>query len=122
MGETAEVILHSMTLEDIETIYEIENQSFKTGWSFNDFKECVASQQHLKIVAEIDKKISAYAIIQTSKERNFYLLKFVVAPKWRGHGLGKTFLEALLKLISKWGGGSGIFTRQHKKRCGNSPV
>ncbi len=100
----AEIIFRTLTLEDVATVYQIETRSFKTAWSLNDFKECMASPKHFKIAAEIDKKISAYAVIQLSNNRNFYLLKFVVAPEFRRHGLGKIFLETLLKLIPKRGG------------------
>ena len=116
-----EIIFRTLTPADVEKIYELETRSFKAAWSLNDFKECMASQKHLKVAAEVDKKILAYAVIEFSNDRNFYLMKFAVAPEFRRRGLGKIFLEFLLKLLLKWGGG-GIFARQHKKCCGNSSV
>lgn len=99
-----EIIFRTLTPADVEKIYELETRSFKAAWSLNDFKECMASQKHLKVAAEIDKKILAYAVIEFSNDRNFYLLKFAVAPEFRRRGLGKIFLEFLLKLLLKWGG------------------
>ena len=99
-----EIIFRTLTPADVEKIYELETRSFKAAWSLNDFKECMASQKHLKVAAEIDKKILAYAVIEFSNDRNFYLMKFAVAPEFRRRGLGKIFLEFLLKLLLKWGG------------------
>lgn len=117
-----QIIFRTMTLEDVAKVHEIETRSFKTAWSLNDFQQCMASAMHVKIIAELEGKISAYAVIQFSSDRKFYLLKFVVAPEFRRHGLGKIFLETLLKFICKWGGGGSISARQHKKYSCNSPV
>ncbi len=99
----AKIIFRTMTPADIPTIFEIEKQSFKTPWAFNDYQECMASQKHMKIAAEMNQKILAYAVLEFSANKNVYLMKFVVAPKFRRGGLGKIFLEFLLKLIRNWG-------------------
>ena len=104
MGTSPEIIVRRMTAADISTVYEIETESFKTAWQLDFFESCLKSNEHICLVAELDKKILLYSIIQTSQIGEVYLLKFAIEKSFRRQGLGKNFL---LKLIEQIRNGKG---------------
>ena len=104
MGTSAEIKIRDMTFDDVQSVCEIENQSFYySTWTPEFFQNCLKSNRHAKLVAELDKKILAYAILEILG-RNAYLLKFVVSPNFRRKTLGKNFLDVVIKLAKKWNG------------------
>ena len=103
MGTSAEIKIRDMTFDDVQSVCEIETQSFYYSvWSPEFFQNCIKSNRHAKLVAEFDKKILAYAIIEFIGGYA-YLLKFAVAPNFRRKTLGKNFLEVLIKFVRQWG-------------------
>ena len=102
MGTSAEIKIRDMTFDDVQSVCEIENQSFYySTWTPEFFQNCLKSNRHAKLVAELDKKILAYAILEILGS-NVYLLKFVVAPNFRRKTLGKNFLDVVIKLAKQW--------------------
>lgn len=104
MGTPTEITIRQMTFADIESVYKMETESFPYAmWSPEFFQNCLKSNRHVKLVAELDKKILAYAILEFLGE-NVYLLKFVVDSNFRRRSLGKSFLEWLINLTRQRGG------------------
>lgn len=102
MGTPTEIKIRDMTFDDVQSVCEIESQTFYySKWTPEFFQKCLESNRHAKIVAELDKKILAYAILEIIGG-NVYLLKFVVAPNFRRKTLGKNFLDVVIKLAKKW--------------------
>lgn len=57
MGTSAEIKIRDMTFNDVQSVCEIENQSFYYAtWTPEFFQNCLKSNRHAKIVAELDKK------------------------------------------------------------------
>lgn len=104
MGETAEINIRPMTVEDIPAAYEIETQSFQSAWSLNYFKRCVENPRYEKFIVVSEEKILAFAILKKQKNDEILLMRFAVSPNFRQRGFGKIFLEFLIKLFPQWGG------------------
>lgn len=104
MGETAEINIRPMTVEDIPAAYEIETQSFQSAWTLNYFKRCVENPRNEKFIVVLEEKILAFAILKKQKNGEILLMRFAVAPNFRQRGFGKIFLEFLIKLFPQWGG------------------
>ncbi len=105
MGETAEIIFREMSSEDIEAAFNIESKVFDISsvWSLGYFKFRFNRDKTFAFVAEIDKKIVAYSMIEF-KEKIASILKFAVDPNFQGRGIGKKFFSAIIDFIRQRGG------------------
>lgn len=104
MGTPTEIKIRDMAAADIDSVLEIETQTFYySAWSREFFQNCLKSNRHAKLVATLDEKILAYAILEIVGN-NVYLLKFAVEPNFRRRTLGKNFIEVVIQLAQQWGG------------------
>lgn len=93
--------INSMTQADIEHILIIENQSFALPWTyqlfcyelecenaFSDTVNCVIQSRENLWLNTLIAYICCRMILD-----EFHILRFAVAPHWRGKGVGLWFLE-----------------------------
>ena len=52
--------IRNMTLDDIESVFEIEKSIFSIPWSKKSFESSISSKDTIYIVATIDEKIVGY--------------------------------------------------------------
>ena len=52
--------IRNMTLDDIESVFEIEKSIFSIPWSKKSFESTISSKDTIYIVATIDEKIVGY--------------------------------------------------------------
>ena len=52
--------IRNMTLDDIESVFEIEKSIFSVPWSKKSFESSISSKDTIYIVATIDEKIVGY--------------------------------------------------------------
>ena len=89
-------VIRPMTHADIETVGQIEAQSYGFPWSVGIFRDCIlAGYQCLTL--EQDGEIRAYAILSIAAGEA-HILNICVAPAFRRHGYG---LRLLLRLIDQ---------------------
>ncbi|MDD2371449.1 MAG: ribosomal protein S18-alanine N-acetyltransferase [Firmicutes bacterium] len=96
--------VRKMLLEDIDKVMVVDKDSFSIPWSRESFLLEVKSPLSSYVVAEEDDgKIVGYG--------GFYLIidqveitNIAVLSEYRGSGIGKTILEALIKLAVVGGG------------------
>ena len=57
MGQAPQLTFRKMTMDDVETVAEIEFKSFSLPWTLEDFWHEVLNKDSESIVAEIDGKV-----------------------------------------------------------------
>ena len=103
MGTSAEIIFRKMLPEDFVAVYKIETETFIASWSHNYFKNYLKRKEILSFVAEMDKKIIAYAIVKFSAQ-TANIIKIAVDLQFQRRGIGKNFLLEILNFIRENGG------------------
>ncbi len=90
-----------MTEEDLDTIYELEQQIFPDPWSKNSFEyEVNQNPFGIPLILENEERIIGYAIIWKIYEE-FHIANFAIMPEYQRKKLGTNFLENLLTLRGK---------------------
>lgn len=98
-----EIITRNMELDDIDSIMEIEEQSFTTPWSRNSFEMEIRDNllAHY-LVAVIDEKIVGYAGIWFIVDEG-HITNIATHANYRGIGVGNKLVEGLIDLCSEKG-------------------
>ncbi|WP_437207266.1 ribosomal protein S18-alanine N-acetyltransferase [Planctomicrobium sp. SH664] len=78
-------------------VLRIEQSSFGTPWTDEDFLCCLRQRNCIGMVAEYDQKILGFMIYELHKSR-LHILNFAVAPEMRKHGVGA---QMVLRLVDK---------------------
>ena len=93
-----------MLLEDIDAVMIVDRDSFSIPWSRESF------------FLEVESRLSSYVVVEEDSGQiigygGFYLIidqveitNIAVLGKYRGQGIGKSILEALIKLAIVGGG------------------
>ncbi|WP_071461368.1 ribosomal protein S18-alanine N-acetyltransferase [Bacillus massilinigeriensis] len=108
----------SMTLKDIDSIYEIESRSFATPWSKEAFyNELIKNQFAVYTVVDVDNKTVGYGgmwiIIDEAHVTNIALY-----PEFRGHGLGEALMRRMMDIAKE----RGVRTMTLEVRVSNEPA
>lgn len=99
----AEVTIRLMTVEDVDSVVMIENQSFSVPWSRSAFKaEMVENDLAHYLVAHEEKKIVAYAGMWLILDES-HVTNVAVLPDYRGQGIGKQIMTALILYAAQQG-------------------
>ena len=85
--------LRPMTEDDLETIMEIERQTYPFPWTFGIFHDCM-HVGYCCWVYELDDDIEAYAVMSVGANEA-HILTLVVRESSRGQGLGRMMLQFL---------------------------
>lgn len=86
-----------MIRRDMQSVLEIERQSFEFAWSEDDFIRCLRQRNCIGMVAERNEEIVGFMIYELHKN-NLHILNFAVHRDYRRHGVGRNMIE---KLIAK---------------------
>lgn len=100
-GNSMDVILREMEIDDLDDIMEIEHEAFSTPWSRNAFKQEITENMLAKyIVAEVDSKVVGYAGIWLIIDEG-HITNIAVRKDWRHQGIGKYLLMGLIDFCKK---------------------
>lgn len=97
---TAEALLtpeiRRMQDSDLDTVMEIERESFSTPWSCGTFRGLLQRSDASLWVAQVGKRVVGYAVVWYLF-REAELGNLAVAPGWRRRGLGTQLLDWALQ-------------------------
>ncbi len=82
---------------DMPEVLQIEQESFQSPWSDEDFLCCLRQRNCIGMVAEYDHKIVGFMIYELHKTR-LHILNFAVSADARRNGIGG---QMVLRLIDK---------------------
>ena len=82
---------------DMPEVLRIEQESFQSPWTDEDFLCCLRQRNCIGMVAEWDHQIVGFMIYELHKSR-LQILNFAVAPEFRRSDIGS---QMVLRLIDK---------------------
>ena len=101
MSEMA--VIRRMKAEDCPEVHGIEEAVFPTPWTLKDFeKEMTVNRCARYLVAECGGKIVGFAGAWIILDES-HMTNIAVLPEWRGRGIGRRLMEALLQYASNLG-------------------
>lgn len=92
--------IKEMTLEDIEQIVEIENQSFKVPWKVNDFIETLEYENIVFLAAKDDSNVVGYCGIYMSVDQAD-IANIAVSLLYRGKGIAQKLVDGVLEIAKE---------------------
>jgi len=114
----SDVTVRRMALDDIDRIVEIENMSFHTPWTKENFLfELTENKCAVYMVGEIDGNVVGYGGMWKMVDEG-HITNIAVDPKYRHRGVGDAILSALEKYASK----NGITSMTLEVRTQNKPA
>jgi ribosomal-protein-alanine N-acetyltransferase len=81
----------------MQSVLEIERQSFEFAWSEDDFIRCLRQRNCIGMVAERNETIVGFMIYELHKNR-LHILNFAVHDDYRRMNVGRSMVE---KLVAK---------------------
>lgn len=110
-------MIRPMAERDIPGAAALERQLFSVPWSERSLRESLKKPEYLFFVAEEQGQVVGYAgLLQNLDEGD--ILNVAVAPAWRGKGLGR----ALMKALMDEGRERGLQAFTLEVRAGNVPA
>ena len=98
MGQTSQITFREMTVDDVESVEEIESESFSLPWTLMDFFYEVWRDDSIALVGEVDGKIAAYACVWISFEEAD-VANIAVKKIFRGQGIGKKLFAEIIRRV-----------------------
>ena len=99
----SDVLIRRMKLADCPAVHAIEYSVFPTPWTLKDFeKEMTVNSCARYLVAEADGKIVGFAGAWMILDES-HMTNIAVLPEYRGRGIGRRLMEALLQYASNLG-------------------
>ena len=96
-------IIRRMRLEDCPQVHAIEEKVFPTPWSLRDFeKEMTVNRCARYLVAEENGRIVGFAGAWMILDES-HMTNIAVLPEYRGRGIGRRLMEALMQYASNLG-------------------
>ena len=114
------MLIRRMTMEDIPSVVEIENQCFSLPWSPNSFEESLSRKDTIFLVCEEDEKqhiITGYMGLYVSFDEAS-VTNVAVSPMFRKKGYGEALVVAAKEAV-KAEGAENIFL---EVRVSNEPA
>jgi ribosomal-protein-alanine N-acetyltransferase len=93
--DSVEIELRNLAKDDIPAILAIENASFPTPWADHAFLSELKNKFAFYTVAIHDGQLVGYCGMWLFSGEA-HITTIAVHPDWRGQGLGKTFMNALI--------------------------
>ncbi len=92
-----------MTVEDIDRVFEIESQSFKTPWSKESFyTEVKENTLATYLVLTLDEVVIGFGGMWLIMDE-IHITNVAVAPEHRGQGYSKTLITDMIKYAKEKG-------------------
>jgi ribosomal-protein-alanine N-acetyltransferase len=118
VAPVSDVAVRRMTLEDVDRIVEIENMSFHTPWTRENFQfELTENRCAVYVVGEIDGNVAGYGGMWKMVDEG-HITNIAVDPKYRCRGIG----DAILGTLVKFAGENGISAMTLEVRTQNQPA
>jgi ribosomal-protein-alanine N-acetyltransferase len=87
---------------DMLAVVEIENESFATPWSEEEFIRCLRERNCIGMVAEQDDQILGFMVYELHKNR-LHILDFAVRKGCRKQGVGRRLFDKLIQKLRPTG-------------------
>ena len=100
------MLIRRMTMEDIPSVVEIENQCFSLPWSEKSFEDSLSREDTLFLVAE-EECVTGYMGLYLSFDEAS-VTNVAVSPVFRKKGYGEALVEKA-KELAKEAGAESIF-------------
>ena len=92
-----------MTVEDIDRVFEIESQSFKTPWSKESFyTEIKENTLATYLVLTLDDEVIGFGGMWLIMDE-IHITNVAVAPEHRGQGYSKTLITDMIRYAKEKG-------------------
>jgi ribosomal-protein-alanine N-acetyltransferase len=82
--------------DDIDSVTEIEKESFLKPWSKADFEAEISNKRSIFRLLETDGEIAGYFVVYTVLDES-ELANIAVSSKFRGKGYGRLLLDDAVK-------------------------
>lgn len=90
----AQILIRSMTHEDLAPVSNIERQSYEFPWSHGVFRDCLLAGYQC-CVLERNGEVAGYSILSIAAGEA-HILNICVHPDYRSMGYGEKLLDDLL--------------------------
>jgi len=91
-----ELSFRRMDIGDIDDVMVVEKKVYQYPWTEGIFNDCIRVGYECWL-AEIDDDIVAHAVSSVAAGES-HILNISVGPKCQGQGIGKAFIEFLVKI------------------------
>ncbi len=89
-----------MIRRDLSEVDRIEQLSFESPWSQEDFKEQMSSQNCICMTATQDQKVLGYIVFELHADR-FHLVNLAVDPEYRRSKIAHQMVKVLFKKLGR---------------------
>lgn len=114
----SDITVRRMILDDIDRIVEIENISFHTPWTRENFLfELTENRCAVYMVGEVDGNVAGYGGMWKMVDEG-HITNIAVDPMYRGMGVG----DAILSTMVKYARENGITAMTLEVRTQNKPA
>ncbi len=91
-----------MTLNDLQTVFELEQQIFKDAWSYEMIKTELNNDFYRHpFILDCNNKICGYTFIWAFK-KEVHINNFAIHPEYRRQGLGLKLLNYIFDLFHEF--------------------
>lgn len=98
------LIVREITDKDIERVSEIEEECFSMPWKPDDFRDMIARDNMIYVVAILDNEVIGGAgLIAMPLVGEADITNVAIAKQYRGYGYSKVMLKELLAIGEKKG-------------------
>lgn len=99
VGEAESLAVRPMTERDLGVVLAIERASFSMPWTESTFRGLLRRPDAHLFVAEAGQEVVGYSVVWTVVDQA-ELGDIAVTEAWRGRGIGRLLLEAVLEVLS----------------------
>lgn len=96
---TARVHIRWMIRRDMPEVLDIEQSSFETAWSEEEFLRVLRQRNCIGMVAEHGERVVGFMIYELHKSK-LEILNFAVCPEFRRQGVGTQMVAKLVGKLS----------------------
>lgn len=103
---TPEVVIRPMRGLDVADVVTIERCSYQFPWSEGIFRDCLRVGYVCRVVT-VSREVTAYGVMSFGAGEA-HILNLCVGEAWRGRGIGKRLLGALIERAAAAGMGEAF--------------
>lgn len=89
--------IRRMRTQDLSSVVKIENLSFPSPWSKQEFSSTLKLPNIIGNIVEVDQEIVGYIIYEIiANAECLHILNLSVSPDWRRQGIGKALIQKMM--------------------------